>query len=54
MAAFLYHLSVDGGLSVRDLRLRSPHSDAAQDTWDAEVTVTVLVYAPAGKGRTDS
>ena len=54
LAAFLYHLSADGGLSVRDLRLRSPHSDAAQDTWDAEVTVTVLVYAPAGKGRTDS
>ena len=54
LAAFLYHLSADGGLSVRDLRLRSPRSDAAQDTWDAEVTVTVLVYAPPAKGRMDS
>lgn len=54
LAAFLYYLGADGGLSVRDLRLRSPHSDAAQDTWDAEVTVTVLVYTPAAKGRMDS
>ena len=54
VAAFLYHLSADGGLSVRDLRLRSPHSEAPQDTWDAEVTVTVLVYSPAAKARTDS
>jgi hypothetical protein len=52
LATFLYHLADGSGLTVRDLRLRGPHGDAPRDVWDAEATVTSLVYAPAREGGT--
>jgi hypothetical protein len=52
LTTFLYHLADGSGLIVRDLRLRTPPGDAARDVWDAEATVTSLVYAPARAGGT--
>lgn len=54
LAAFLYHLTDEPGLTVRDLRVRSPQGDTAQGAWDAEVTVMYLVYSPASKARPGS
>ncbi len=50
LAAFLHYLSDGSGLNVRDLVLRAPRGDAPRDTWDAEATLTYLIYAPVGKG----
>lgn len=47
LVTFLYHISGDTGLMVRDLRLRTPHAEAPEDVWDAEVTLTYLIYEPA-------
>jgi hypothetical protein len=46
LATFLHALTDGPGLGVRDLRLRSPHNDVDRKLWDAEATVTCLVYAP--------
>jgi len=49
LASFLHYLTGDAGLSVHDLRFRTPHGDAATDVWNAEATVTYLIYAPSKK-----
>jgi len=49
VATFLYALTDGSGLRVQELRLRSPHGDVAPDVWDAETTVTYLMYAPGSK-----
>lgn len=46
LVTFLYHLTDHGGLSVHDLRLRTPRGDSTGKLWDAEATVTCLVYSP--------
>ena len=46
VVTFLYHLTNGSGLSVRDVRLQTPRGDAPQSVWDAEATVTYLMYAP--------
>jgi hypothetical protein len=46
VATFLFHVGGDSGLTVRDLRLQTPRSAPEQNLWDAEATVTYLVYAP--------
>lgn len=47
LAAFLYHLTEgESGLNVRDLRLRVPRGDSPSDVWDAEATITCLIYQP--------
>jgi hypothetical protein len=51
VATFLYHLTSDAGLSVRDLRLRAGRADDAGGVWDAEVTLTYLIYSPAKANR---
>ncbi len=51
LAGFLYHLTDDPGLTVRDLRLRTPHGETAGDLWDAEATLTYLIYSPASNPR---
>ncbi len=45
-ATFLFHLSEDSGLSVRDLRLQAPHGEEGTGAWDVDATVTYLLYAP--------
>lgn len=47
LVTFLHHLTGGSGLSVRDVRLQTPHGDAPPTAWDAEATVTYLMYAPA-------
>jgi hypothetical protein len=49
LVTFLHHLTDGSGLSVRDVRLRTPHGEAAHTVWDAEATVTYLMYAPVRK-----
>lgn len=46
LASFLYYLTEDSTLNVRDLRIQTPSGNAEQTTWDAEVTVTYLAYEP--------
>jgi type II secretory pathway component PulM len=54
LATFLHHLSSDSGLRVQDLRLRSPRGDETGHAWDAEVTLTYLIYDPATERRTSN
>ena len=52
LAGFLYHLNDKATkLAVRDLRLRTPRGESAGNAWDADVTVTYLIYAPPAKTR---
>lgn len=53
LAVFLHTLTAQSGLSVRDLRLRTPHGDPSPGVWNAEVTIVYLIYAPASKARGD-
>jgi len=39
------------GLTVRDFRLRMPVGDDAAERWDAEATLTYLIYAPPTPSR---
>lgn len=50
LATFLYHLTDGTGLNVRDLRMRAARSGDAQQ-WDAEATLTYLIYAPSDGNR---
>lgn len=50
-AAFLHHLTQGSGLTVRELRLRAPSADAPTALWDADATLTYVVYSPATKVR---
>ncbi|MFO8014764.1 MAG: hypothetical protein R6X20_15830 [Phycisphaerae bacterium] len=49
LVTFLHHLTNGSGLDVRDIRLQTPHGDAPPSVWDAEATVTYLMYAPVKK-----
>jgi len=51
LAAFLFHLTDGSGLSVRDLRLSIPRAADASSLWDAEATLTYLIYAPSTAAR---
>lgn len=51
LAAFLHHVANDAGLTVRDLRLRTPRGDAPTNTWNADATLTYLLYAPIERAR---
>jgi hypothetical protein len=51
LTSFLVALTDGSGLTVKDLRLRIPHGDAARDLWDAEVTLTCLIYEPPAKPK---
>lgn len=51
VATFLYCLTDESGLSVRDLRLSTPHGGGAGGAWDAEATLTYLIYSPAKTRR---
>ncbi len=51
VVTMLYHLTSETGLSVRDLRLRTPRGEADEKTWDVQVTVVYLLYAPISRGQ---
>lgn len=46
LASFLYHLTSEPGLVVRDLRIRAPRGDAEGNGWNADATLTWLIYSP--------
>ncbi len=46
VVTFLGRLTADSGLTVSELHLRAPHGEAVSPIWDADVTVTYLMYAP--------
>jgi hypothetical protein len=50
-ATFLHALTDNSGMSVRDLRLREPRSDATGKVWDAEATLVYLIYSPTSTNR---
>lgn len=49
----LFHLTDNTGLTVKDIRLRTPHGEAANQFWMAEATLTYLIYAPTTPARRD-
>jgi len=50
LTAFLYHLTAASNLTVHDLRLRAPRdAEAGQNIWEAEATITYLIYSPDGE-----
>lgn len=51
IAAFLYHIGQDASLTVSQLRLSTPRGKAAAHTWDAQATLTYLIYSPPKKAR---
>ena len=51
LATFLHHLSDNTGLTVRDVRIRTPHGSESGNRWDAEATVTYLIYQPTTKRK---
>lgn len=54
LAAFLLHVSDGSGLTVRDIRLRAPRSEATTHLWDAELTLSYLIYSPPPTARRES
>lgn len=50
LVTFLHSLTDGTGLNVRELRLRAPHGAASDKLWNAEATVTYLVYAASSGG----
>ncbi len=54
LVAFFLHVTEEGGLSVRDLRLQSPRDPEARQYWDATVTISYLIYAPPAKPKVTS
>lgn len=46
LTAFLAELTAESNLTVDDLRLRVPHGDNDGELWDAEATITYLIYSP--------
>lgn len=49
---FLYYVTEDSGLSASDLRLRSPHGEVSGDVWNAEITLSYLIYSPSEEEAT--
>jgi hypothetical protein len=52
LVGFLYHLTDESVLTVNTLILRPPNRGEPGDQWDADVTLTYLIYAPP-EGRGD-
>lgn len=46
LTKFLYRLIGDGELHARSLRLTSPSAEDTGERWNAEVTLTYLIYDP--------
>jgi len=51
LAVFLYDLTDGTGLRLRELQLRVPHGDHEPNVWNADATLTYLIYAPAEDKR---
>jgi hypothetical protein len=52
LVSLLYNLSTDDlNLNVKQIRLSAPRGTEAQDLWNAEVTLTYLIYAPKAGDR---
>ena len=47
LTTFLYRLTRGSNLRVRSLRLSAPRGDVDSGAWNAEVTLTYLIYEPA-------
>ena len=46
LVTFLHHLTSDSSLTVSDLRLVQPTQPAPRFVWNAEATVSYLIYSP--------
>ncbi len=50
LATFLRQLANHPGATVRQIRLRAPNGDAPTLQWDADITLSTLIYAPPERG----
>jgi len=48
LTTLLHHLSEQSSFNIRNLRLRTPHGETTGNLWDADATITYLIYAPQG------
>lgn len=46
LTALLYQLSYDSTLTATELRLKTPRGDDPADRWDADITLSYLIYSP--------
>lgn len=51
LALLLHHLTQDSPYTAEQLQLRTPPGEEAGNRWDADVTLTYLIYAPQTTGR---
>lgn len=47
LVTLLHELTYDSSLTAQDIQLRTPPGEATGDLWDADVTLTYLIYDPA-------
>jgi hypothetical protein len=52
LTTFLHDLTEGSGLKVRNLRIRAPRGEQGEGQWNAEATLTYLIYQPPDQGRT--
>ncbi len=51
LTTFLYHMNDDTGMNVSHLNLSTPRSDATDARWDADATLTYLIFSPPKNKR---
>ncbi|MGB0768874.1 MAG: hypothetical protein ACPGYV_14330 [Phycisphaeraceae bacterium] len=49
----LYHLTEDSPYTAEAIQLRTPPGETAGNRWDADVTLTYLIYSPQSSARAD-
>lgn len=54
LAALVHELTYDSPLTAYDLKLRTPPGASEGNRWDADVTLTYLIYSPPETDRTGS
>lgn len=51
ITALLHELTYDSPLIVSELRLKTPRGEEAGNRWDADITLTYLIYSPQTSGQ---
>lgn len=53
LALLLHHLTYDSPYTAEQFQLRTPPGEEAGGRWDADITLTYLIYSPQPSGRDD-
>lgn len=51
LSLLLHHLTADSPYTAEQLQLRTPPGEETGNRWDADVTLTYLIYSPQPSGR---